>query len=455
METTKVMNWLRWLIVALYLMGTSSVVHAGFGDILSKFQPYVTVQEEYSDNIDLTATNKREDFITTVYPGVRFSTLPSSTIRGEFRRAPTTAEEKYGFDLDYRLGLVFYAKETDNNYVSHEGTVNAWYTFNQRLTFRVGEYLIRSEEPREQEYPGAAAVQFISGTFVDIRGLYVLGTQRQRAIYLRNVFTPTIEYKFGREDLLSLNYRSNIYNNQSPLYEDSREDFINPKFTYWFNIRNGISLEYGLTLGHFERSSDLTGHMIAGRYSYRFNPRTTIFGEYEFRSQNFQAPSIDYNVQAPSLGIEHDFSPTLSGRVKLGYFWQSPRKGSKESGPVYDILLAKRQEKATYTLLFQGGSREDFFTAENLGFTKYHRAVGTVTYRLTERMTAGLSGSFERAESGLGRRDDIWGIDGNLSYQLFRWLSLSLTLSHREDRSNISNLDYSEYRGIFRVAATY
>ena len=58
------------------------------------------------------------------------------------------------------------------------------------------------------------------------------------------------------------------------------ENYINPRLTYWFNIRNGVSFEYGLTLGNFQRSPDLVGHMATGRYTYRFNPRTSIFGEY-------------------------------------------------------------------------------------------------------------------------------------------------------------------------------
>jgi hypothetical protein len=286
------MGWFCRFFFVFLLMGVPSIVQADLGDILSKFSPSISVQEEYNDNLDLAPKNKKNDFITTVYPGIKFS----------------ANETKYGMDLDYRLGLVFYAKETDRNYIGHAGTLNAWYTLGRRLTFRARDYLIRSEESREQEYtPGALPDQ------------YLLGTQRARAIYLRNVFEPSIDYQFGKENRFSLNYRSNIYKNQDPLYQDSREDFVNPRFTYWFNVRNGVSLEYGLTLGQFERSSDLTGHMATGRYTYRFNPRTSIFGDVAILRRDFKSPSIDYDVYRPSLGISHEFSPTLSGRAQLGY----------------------------------------------------------------------------------------------------------------------------------------
>jgi hypothetical protein len=277
----------------------------------------------------------------------------------------------------------------------------------------------------------------------------------KRAIYLRNVFEPSVEYQFGREDHISINYRSNIYNNQNPLYQDSREDFINPKISYWFDIRNGISLEYGLTLGHFENSPDLTGHMATGRYTYRFNPRTSIFGDYTFLMRDFESPSVGYDVHRPSLGIEHALSPTLTGKAQLGYFLQNPEKGSTTGGFFYDMSFSQRSEKTTYTLSFQGGYIEDYFTAENLGFTKYHRALGRISHQLLQRMSVGLFSSYERAKYGAEEKDNIWAIGGNASYQILRWLNVSLDVSHRENQSNISDRDYSEYRGMFKVTATY
>jgi hypothetical protein len=422
------MNWVRWFISILFFIGIPSIVHADWGDILSKFQPYISLEEEFNDNIFLSAHNRVDDFITRIYPGLKFSTKDSN----------------YGVDLDYRLGLVFYAKETNNDFVGHSGTLNAWYTLDRRLTFRVSDYLIRSEEPRELEYtPEALPIQ------------YQLGTERTRSVYLRNVFEPSVQYQFGKEDFFSINYRNNFYDNQSRLYESSRENYINPKLAYWFDIRNGIVLEYGLTLGKFEKSPDLTGHMATARYIYRFDPRTSVFGDYTFLRRDFDSPGIDYDVHRPTIGIEHAFSPTLSVKAQLGYFWENPKKGSKTSDPYYDISFTQRAEKTTYTLLFQGGYREDYFTAQNLGFTKYHRGVGTIRHQLKERLTVGLSGSLERAKLGTGQRDWIYGIWGNASYQILKWLNLALEVSHREDHSNIDTSNYSEYRGIFRATATF
>ena len=83
------MNRMKWLTFGLFLMLLPTIVHAWSEDILSHFQAYITAEEEYNSNIDLTSNRlKRNDFITTVSPGLRFSTSPRSPVTGEFRQSP-------------------------------------------------------------------------------------------------------------------------------------------------------------------------------------------------------------------------------------------------------------------------------------------------------------------------------------------------------------------------------
>jgi len=405
------------------------------------FHPHLTVEEEYNDNIYLAASDKKSDFITTIYPGIRFSTLPARvTIPGQILEAPA---EPAGLDLDYRLGLVYFAREEENDYVSHQGTLNAWYTHDRRFTLRLRDYFIRSEEPREREYTEGA-----------IEEQYLLGTQRERSIYIRNVLEPSVEYRFGADDRISLSYRNTLYENQSPLVQDSRENYASPRLTYWFDIRNGILLEYGFTHGDFERTPDFIGHMSRGRYTYRFDPRTSALVEYTYLRRDFDPPSIDYDVHNPSLGIEHAFSPTLTGRAQIGYFWQIPERGSTTEGWSFDIGITERSERTVYMLSFQGGYREDYFTAENLGFIKYYRTIGSITHRLEQRFSLGVAGTLERAEYPTDRKDWLYSIRGNANYQILRWLSLALEASHRGNDSNVDSAEYTENRVLLRISAT-
>ncbi len=453
----KIRNWVGIMgIVSVLLLFETSLIHGWeLKDVLSNFHPYIKVEEEFNNNIDLTARHPIDDYITRISPGFRFSTLPRSGGTGELQRTPA-AEGKFGMDLDFNAGFNFYAKEHENNYTSLNGHLNAWYAFAPKLKFQVRDYLVRSDEVRESEYSPTA-----------IEGQYLASRTRKRTPYFRNVFEPSVQYQFGRESSVALNYRNNIYEIQSRTSEDSMENFLNPKIIHWFDIRHGVSFEYGLTLGNFERSPDLVGHMVTGRYTYRFNPRTSIFGEYTHLWRNFDDPSLgedpsfDYVVYRPSIGAEHAFTSTLLGRAQIGYFWQNPEKGSTTGGVFYNVSMTQQAQKTTYTLAFQGGYTEDYFTAENRGFTKYHRAIARVSHQLLQKMNVGLFGSYEWAKSpelsseGKKPLDRIWAVGGNASYQIVRWLNVSLDLSHRENHSNISDGDYSEYRAILRLTATY
>jgi hypothetical protein len=413
--------WVNWMLLTLFFIGIPSFAHADINDILLKFNPYIVAQSAYSNNILLTKTNKLNDFITTVYPGLGFSDTEPGT---------------YGITLDFVAGYTFYAKNHDFSYFSPAGSLDAWYAMTSNLTFRVRDYVVRSDAAREQMYT--------AGTPSDE---FVLSTQRGvHAIYLRNVVEPSVEYHFGREDLFSVLYRNNIYHNQNPLFGDSQENTVNPKINYWFNIRNGITLEYILTFGHFETSPNLVNNGGRGRYTYRVNPRLSLFGEYLFLRYDFENPGIDYDVHNPSLGIEYKFSPTLTGTAQGGYYWRIPAEGTTSRGPFFILSLTQIAERTTYTVLAQGGYTQDYFTAQNLGFAKYYRAYGTISHRLTERMTVSATGSVERSTFSDGRKDWIWIVGGGPSYSLFRWLSIFLEGSFTEDYSNISGSGYKEYR---------
>jgi hypothetical protein len=451
--------------VILTTVGLPSLAHPAWDDFFTYVQPYITLREEYTSNVDLSPTDERDDFITTISPGFRVSTLKRSSATGDFRAPPSTAgefgefrvpsvsegeqyEEQYGVYLDVQLPIVFYGKDTSDDYIGLLGNLDAWYTFDRRLRFRVRDYAIRSEETREEEY-GVGALP----------GEYLLGTGRgERTTYFRNVVQPSVEYRFGRENLASLNYINNVYRNESDFYEDSTENYIDPRLDYWFDVRNGISLEYALLLGDFETSPDLTGQTMMGRYIYRFNPRSLVFGDFAYFIRDFDFPGNDYDIYRPTVGIAYEFSRTLSATVQAGYFLMDPKRGSKQDGPYYDIVLRQLAERTTYTLAFQGGYTEDYFSSENLGFTLYHRGIGTITHEPLQRLTLGLSGSLEYADyvSEPGdRKDWIWGVRGDASYELLRWLTASLVGTYSEDDSNVNINDYTEYRGMFEITARY
>ena len=441
MVKARKITWVSWIFLTVLFFGVPSFIHADISDILLKFHPYLVAEETYSTNILLSPNRfKLADYITTVNPGLRFTHVQAGS---------------YGIDLDVSGGYTYYKKNAEFSYWDYQGRLDSWYAVTPKLTFRLRDYVIRSDAGREDQYDSSYLYndqgQYIGDTQA---GQYLLSTERVHAVYTRNVVEPSVEYRFGRENLARLLYRNNIYRNKNPLFEDSTENTISPLLNYWLDIKNGITLEYILTLGHFERSEDLTGHEIRGRYTHRLNPRLSLFGEYIYTKEDFAYPGVDYDVHNPSLGLEYKFSPTLTGTLQGGYFWESADDDSRSRGPFFHVGLIQTGQKTNYALMFDAGYSRDYFTAENLGFEKYYRGYGTITHRLTQRLSLQANGSGYRMwypQSEDNRKDWIW--DGRLSasYALFQWLTLTLEGGHQETHSNIEGLSYSEYSGTLRI----
>jgi len=132
---TRRIRWANWALLTLFFVGIPSFVHADMRNFLLKFHPYITAEEEYTTNIFLNSNSiKMADWITTVTPGIRFSDGKPG---------------RYGVDLDVNGGYNYYAYHDEFNYWSSQGSLHAWYALTPRLTFRVRDYLIRSDAARE------------------------------------------------------------------------------------------------------------------------------------------------------------------------------------------------------------------------------------------------------------------------------------------------------------------
>jgi hypothetical protein len=439
----KIKNLFYGLAVALIIMAPVPI-NADTTDVLSKFHPYLIFQESYSDNLFLRQNNTTSDWLTTVGLGLRFNTSPvSSFVPGQILEvAPNMGRS--GVDLDFNVAPVFYAKNSQYNYTSYAGRLNSWYTFDNGLTIRMVDYVIQSETPQETAYqPGAAPGQYFPGTTPD------------RSIWLRNVFSPSLEYRFGREDIFSLTYRNNYYQNQSSFSENSIGNTINPLLTYWFDIRNGMTLEYAFTDGTFEKSPNFINNFARGRYTYRFDPQKSIFVQGNFTKQNYESPGINYSVQNPSIGVEYFLTPTLSGVAQIGYYWYTPDQGKSNNGITANIGLTQKTERSTFNLTFRGGYLLDYFTATNSGFIQSYGGYGIISHRLTERFTVGINGSLVKNYYPASEQTAwYWRAGGNASYRILRWLSVSADYYYQNNDSNQDGLSYSENRLTLMLKAT-
>jgi hypothetical protein len=395
------------------------------------FHPYVSVRGTWDSNLNLTQDNPISDFITTIAPGIKYKSKGAG----------------YFVDLGFELGMNFYASHTENNYVSYDGRLTAAYDIDRRWTVRLNESLTRSRDGISTYTINNPSGQQ-STTSANTNG----------TLYLRNIIEPAVEYKFGRENLASFLYRNNIYRpDDSSTAVNSTENAFSPHLAYWFDIRNGITLDYTYSTGTFQMNQpNYVGNYLAGRYIYRFNPRTRVYGNFSYNRKDFDPPGVDYTVYQPTVGLEYAFSATLSGRAEFGWFWQTAETGSNHNAPAYNFSITQAGQRTTYTLAFQGGYREQYFTTENLGLSKYNQIMANVTHRLLERLNLSFTGTLgQDVYESPSHTDNSYGLTATLAYQPLRWLTVSLEGGSYARESDLNGNNYRDNKGILRLTATY
>ncbi len=401
-------------------------------------RPYIFVKEQYTSNVYMTNTNQMSDWITTIGPGIRLAVNNPS----------------FGADLEGNFGYNWYANQTKEDYWSIDGNLGLRYNPTPQLTFRVSEYILRSENTVEPYYPlGGQPAQ--PGVMV--------GTNRGNTPYLRNVVEPSVDWQFSRQGSVGILYRNNILRNEDNInYEDTTEHYVRPSFNYWINQRNNIALDYGFTKGEYTREGamlatpDFMSHSPHVRYTYRFDAQMSVFADYVYAYHDDDDPGIDYQVNNPSIGIAYAFNPTLTGVAQVGYFWQNPERVNGESGITSNLSITQRAGQTTYALTFNSGYHESQFNFSNLGFNKYYGGSAVVTHNMTQRFSVGFIGTATNTDYVFTDQNDwLYTADATASYQVLRWLTLRGRVGYQQNDSNTDANSYDEWHAFLTLTATF
>jgi hypothetical protein len=400
--------------------------------------PFVEVTELYTSNVYLTKDNRKDDWITTVAPGFRMSANQAS----------------YGVNFTGTAGYNWYANNTKDDYWSLDGNLGFRYNPTPQLTFRLSEYILRSQNSSEPFYPtGQQPAQ--PGN--------VAGANRGNTPYLRNVVEPSVDWQFSRQGNIGILYRNNILRNDDNIAnEDSTENTVLPQFNYWINQRNNIALDYGFTQGSYSRGGgvpatpDFTSHSPHGRYTYRFDAQMSVFADYVYTNQDNDDPGIDYYVNNPSVGITYAFNPTLVGTAQLGYYWMNPESGDDATGVSSLLSITQRDRQTTYTLAFSSGYEQTQFSFENLGFNKYYGGSAIIAHAFTQRFNAILTGSARYEEYYFTDRNDWrYTADATANYQILKWLMISGTVGYQMVDSSQEVSSYDEWHASITLRMSY
>jgi hypothetical protein len=406
---------LKGKIITLSLISFSFVPNFVSAKYQVELTPSFTVSEVYDDNIDLDYTDEKSDYITTASPSLNLSILSM----------------KSNLQLRYSPTFVWYDDADQNDTTRHAGALTFGRDLTQHLRFDFTDTYLESEEPIE-ETEG------------------VEGIRRNRNTYERNTGRASLRYLFGRGNECTLGYDHSWLENEAVDVDDGTIQDPFGTVAYWFDVRNGLELDYRYTKAIFSRDDDsvpgddYSGHGAGMRYIYRFSPHTSGSLGYHLTNRNFEGMTEDYKVHDGIAGFEKTFSPHLSVSLAGGYYIQKTEYSDDQTGYSYDASLAKRFEHGNFTFGGSGGWDEGYLESERRGFSEYWGFETSLDYWIGELLSCHAGGSYRHNKDDRSEKWETLGGTCGIRWDFSQRFSLSL--NYRFNEGDDADNDFNDYQ---------
>jgi hypothetical protein len=430
------------LLAGLLLAGAQGAAAApeGQGTSAAKAAPkqgrsldgHVTVEQSYTDNLNLATTRGGEDFLTKVRPG--FSLAADSPAQGAV--------------VNYDFGLSRYWK-LDEQFTSHELRGKLWQGWEHVRLDAAGGFS-RQESPIEVS-PETGAV---------------LGLRNAVKPYYRANGAPGVTYEFGPGCSVRAGYNYSTYWGDDVRFQNSQMNSPNVSVAYALDPFNVVRANYAYELGSFSRggglfpTSNFAAHRGGASYTRKVDTQLDVTAACSISDLSYGS-GTGYQTDQLTLGTSYGFSESLKGSLSAGYYYVD-KQGQGRSGPNISGTLTKIFPRGRVSVSGERGVGEDYYSAENLGLYDFWGGRIGATLQLAERLAGHLAAGWRRSDFfSRGRTDDSWNAGGGLSWVISPWLTGRADYSHTVQQSAAT----AGFQGIlwnftantvtFGLAATY
>lgn len=377
----------------------------------------LTLRQEYDSNLDLTETDRRDAWLTTLLPGVEFS---SRGPRDQLR-------------LNYKAGL---KKNLDSgeNKLDHDLLLQADKQFSFRWQAGLTNRFYHSDDP---DY-GGTAIENVEEPISD---------RQTRGRFRTNNLSVNTAYQYGRDSNLAMGY-NNVFLKSSGT---DREDFVrhNPYLDLGHQFNKNWRAEVGYTFirGEFDQSDDLKTHQGSLRLLLRTTPHSQLFAGYTINETRYQGVSTDYLLHMGNTGTIIELSPHTTLEADVGLTAVERQRLDNLTTFSYAVDLVRLLEKGRLTLGGQGGIDEMQFSSNGDSLVRYWQVEGSAGHQLAQGLRADLALAvrhnkyIDRAATEL---EKIYQSNLGLTYSFARWYQISLRYLFKQLEGE-SNSDYDRH----------
>jgi hypothetical protein len=382
--------------------------------------PGISVAERYDDNVFLDNTNEQSDFITAVSPSLALNLLSQYT----------------ELSLGYTPTFVRYSDFSQNDTTRHRGTVSWDQKLTQYLSLDLSDTYVDSEDPLED--------------FTDLEGQR--GTRNE---YWVNQGDASVGYAFGEGNLLRAGYYRRDRENTDPTLNDSADQRPFAQLTYWFNVKNGVRVDYAYRDVELSLDDDYTGHAPGVRYLHRFRPQSIGYVGYTYTTRDFDGITENYVVHNAFVGLDHAFSPEYSVRAEGGYFVRVPDISERFDGPSFSLALTREFARGSITVGVDGGWDEVYLDRGRATFREYYSGSLNGTYRVLESVSIYGRAYYRNSNEGDVRTINVFRGNTGVRWSFMRWFALSLQYDYAERTDDIIlSENYTDNRVMLVLSAS-
>jgi hypothetical protein len=388
------------------------------------------ISESYTDNFDLTSKHQRENFRTSILPGVT-AELAATFLKGR---------------LAYTLGVSHdsSAKEDDDINFFHQLAAAANWQASPRLSFSLSESFVRSDEPTLADRLNLRRVRRpFTSNVLSLQSDYQLEPIRLSASYTLGLFSDSETNILGLSSGSSTNTVSHTFGltGSTTLYTANTVSLGYQYLTSRTDTHAGTSRTGATTR---DSSETIQAHQLTATYARQINPRTTagITGSFGWTTEdsNTNGTTGDYESWNVSVFNGYTVGPwTLAGSIGYGGII---RDSGNDSTITTTSSLSYRFARAIATVGVDSGFSQTFAQGQNFGVIETHGVTGSFSYTITPAISALATGSWrENQNTGntntLGSdKQTTWQVGARIGVRLTHWLSLSGSYDHIEASSS-------------------
>jgi hypothetical protein len=403
--------------------------------------PSVGIEERYNDNIFLSETDREDDFITTIMPGISVSYEPHTTMK---------------LDLDYNLNLRFYSRHNELDDTSLREAQNIRF-HNQYKPFNYFSLDI-SDVYRRIPIDIRESIA-IENPFRNMTETNVV-TLSPRITY---PLTPTLSGSVGYS-FTNVWYSADEGNNSD---NHSVSASLIKKFAFNLNT----SLEYEFSAYRPDKTEDTDKHQWIARVSYQFSQNGSVWVG---GGMAYLEISQNDNLTTSIWDIGTDYTFGIAKGTSLGARYKRSISETTIKGEEIDrrgeasllgyndkySVTAGITEIQTIDLYFQTGEhyklyinpsysinkeinteREDKITSVSVSLSK----------ALSEKAEASLHGAFSRYDfDPEDAKVYSYTVGGNIDYKLSRG---ELSFGYRYNQRDADGVSDEYYNNIVWIAA--